>query len=149
MFYSNSYWQDNLLVCLAGDLLKLLDFSSEGHVLLTTYGKLQPPLGKHRLKVSYLCYLVLRCDLILDFYTIILRRIAQFFLEKFVLGIHLHIHYLVPCASALKFLGNIWVTSNYSWFRKWTFLLPLMPSDFVISKICNKFINDVEPKSGC
>lgn len=74
---------------------------------------------------------------------------CSFFLEKFVLGIHLHIHYLVPCASALKFLGNIWVTSNYSWFRKWTFLLPLMPSDFVISKICNKFINDVEPKSGC
>lgn len=74
---------------------------------------------------------------------------CSFFSEKFVLGIHLHIHYLVPCASALKFLGNIWVTSNYSWFRKWTFLLPLMPSDFVISKICNKFINDVEPKSGC
>lgn len=43
-----------LLVCLAGDLLKLLDFSSEDHVLLTTYGKLQPPLGKHRLKVYLL-----------------------------------------------------------------------------------------------
>ncbi|GER36791.1 SIT4 phosphatase-associated family protein [Striga asiatica] len=34
-----------------GDLLKLLDISSEDHVLLTTYGKLQPPLGKHRLKI--------------------------------------------------------------------------------------------------
>ncbi|XP_073129268.1 uncharacterized protein [Henckelia pumila] len=35
-----------------GDLLKLLDVSSEDdHVLLTTYGKLQPPLGKHRLKI--------------------------------------------------------------------------------------------------
>ncbi|KAL0290328.1 UNVERIFIED_CONTAM: Serine/threonine-protein phosphatase 6 regulatory subunit [Sesamum calycinum] len=34
-----------------GDLLKLLDLSSEDHVLLTTYGKLQPPLGKHRLKI--------------------------------------------------------------------------------------------------
>ncbi|KAK6154834.1 hypothetical protein DH2020_009082 [Rehmannia glutinosa] len=34
-----------------GDLLKLLDLSSEEQVLLTTYGKLQPPLGKHRLKI--------------------------------------------------------------------------------------------------
>uniref|UniRef100_A0A5B7AXS8 Putative serine/threonine-protein phosphatase 6 regulatory subunit 2 n=1 Tax=Davidia involucrata TaxID=16924 RepID=A0A5B7AXS8_DAVIN len=34
-----------------GDLLKLLDVSSEENVLLTTYGKLQPPLGKHRLKI--------------------------------------------------------------------------------------------------
>lgn len=34
-----------------GDLLKLLDVSSTENVLLTTYGKLQPPLGKHRLKV--------------------------------------------------------------------------------------------------
>ncbi|XP_073307586.1 uncharacterized protein [Primulina huaijiensis] len=35
-----------------GDLLKLLDVSSkDDHVLLTTYGKLQPPLGKHRLKI--------------------------------------------------------------------------------------------------
>ncbi|KAK9267336.1 hypothetical protein L1049_009760 [Liquidambar formosana] len=34
-----------------GDLLKLLDVSSAESVLLTTYGKLQPPLGKHRLKI--------------------------------------------------------------------------------------------------
>ncbi|XP_058071575.1 uncharacterized protein LOC131220763 isoform X2 [Magnolia sinica] len=34
-----------------GDLLKLLDVSSGETVLLTTYGKLQPPLGKHRLKI--------------------------------------------------------------------------------------------------
>ncbi|CAL1405929.1 unnamed protein product [Linum trigynum] len=34
-----------------GDLLKLLDVSSTDNVLLTTYGKLQPPLGKHRLKI--------------------------------------------------------------------------------------------------
>ncbi|XP_042006837.1 serine/threonine-protein phosphatase 6 regulatory subunit 1-like [Salvia splendens] len=34
-----------------GDLLKLLDISLEERVLLTTYGKLQPPLGKHRLKI--------------------------------------------------------------------------------------------------
>lgn len=34
-----------------GNLLKLLDVSSEENVLLTTYGKLQPPLGKQRLKI--------------------------------------------------------------------------------------------------
>ncbi|XP_047941220.1 serine/threonine-protein phosphatase 6 regulatory subunit 1-like [Salvia hispanica] len=34
-----------------GDLLKLLDISTEDHILLTTYGKLQPPLGKCRLKI--------------------------------------------------------------------------------------------------
>ncbi|XP_040362946.1 uncharacterized protein LOC112166954 isoform X3 [Rosa chinensis] len=34
-----------------GDLLKLLDVSSADNMLLTTYGKLQPPLGKHRLKI--------------------------------------------------------------------------------------------------
>ncbi|KDP34941.1 hypothetical protein JCGZ_09229 [Jatropha curcas] len=33
-----------------GNLLKLLDVSSTENALLTTYGKLQPPLGKHRLK---------------------------------------------------------------------------------------------------
>ncbi|CAN6240939.1 unnamed protein product [Urochloa humidicola] len=34
-----------------GDLLKLLDVSSAEDVLPTTYGSLQPPLGKHRLKI--------------------------------------------------------------------------------------------------
>ncbi|KAJ0980742.1 hypothetical protein J5N97_008997 [Dioscorea zingiberensis] len=34
-----------------GDLLKLLDVSSAESTLLTTYGKLQPPLGIHRLKI--------------------------------------------------------------------------------------------------
>lgn len=34
-----------------GDLLKLLDVSSAENLLPTTYGKLQPPLGKHRLKI--------------------------------------------------------------------------------------------------
>ncbi|WCJ24282.1 Serine/threonine-protein phosphatase 6 regulatory subunit [Euphorbia peplus] len=34
-----------------GDLLKLLAVSSTQDVLFTTYGKLQPPLGKHRLKI--------------------------------------------------------------------------------------------------
>ncbi|XP_068656215.1 uncharacterized protein [Aristolochia californica] len=34
-----------------GELLKLLDVSSSDSMLQTTYGKLQPPLGKHRLKI--------------------------------------------------------------------------------------------------
>ncbi|KAG1331862.1 serine/threonine-protein phosphatase 6 regulatory subunit 3 [Cocos nucifera] len=34
-----------------GDLLKLLDVSSSESILPTTYGTLQPPLGKHRLKI--------------------------------------------------------------------------------------------------
>nr|CAB3488304.1 unnamed protein product [Digitaria exilis] len=34
-----------------GDLLKLLDVLSADNVLPTTYGILQPPLGKHRLKI--------------------------------------------------------------------------------------------------
>ncbi|XP_050221487.1 uncharacterized protein LOC126671741 [Mercurialis annua] len=34
-----------------GNLLKLLEYSSTESILLTTYGKLQPPLGKHRLKI--------------------------------------------------------------------------------------------------
>eukprot|EP00268_Persea_americana_P034172 TRINITY_DN3381_c0_g1_i1.p1 TRINITY_DN3381_c0_g1~~TRINITY_DN3381_c0_g1_i1.p1 ORF type:complete len:752 (-),score=160.43 TRINITY_DN3381_c0_g1_i1:571-2826(-) len=43
-----------------GNLLKLLDVSSSEMALPTTYGKLQPPLGKHRLKiVEFISVLVL------------------------------------------------------------------------------------------
>lgn len=35
----------------AGDLLMLLNVSSDEKVLPTTYGELRPPLGKYRLKV--------------------------------------------------------------------------------------------------
>lgn len=49
--------------CYAGNLLKLLDVSSEESVLLTTYGKLHPPLGKQRLKVLDV-YLTVFCVLI-------------------------------------------------------------------------------------
>ncbi|CAL0334503.1 unnamed protein product [Lupinus luteus] len=42
-----------------GDLLKLLDVSSAENILLTTYGKLQPPLGKHRLKVIEFIWVLL------------------------------------------------------------------------------------------
>ncbi|CAN0898836.1 Serine/threonine-protein phosphatase 6 regulatory subunit 3 [Linum grandiflorum] len=34
-----------------GDLLKLLNVSSDEKILPTTYGQLKPPLGKHRLKI--------------------------------------------------------------------------------------------------
>ncbi|XP_023734628.2 uncharacterized protein LOC111882495 isoform X1 [Lactuca sativa] len=34
-----------------GNLSKLLEVSTDENILLTTYGKLQPPLGKHRLKI--------------------------------------------------------------------------------------------------
>lgn len=37
----------------AGDLLMLLNVSSDEKVLPTTYGELRPPLGKYRLKVGY------------------------------------------------------------------------------------------------
>jgi len=37
----------------AGELLMLLNVSSDEKVLPTTYGELRPPLGKHRLKVSF------------------------------------------------------------------------------------------------
>lgn len=54
-----SLWKKNdsnlttkyVYVFFAGNLLKLLEVSSLENVLPTTYGKLQPPLGKHRLKV--------------------------------------------------------------------------------------------------
>lgn len=35
----------------AGDLLKLLDVSSDEITSQTTYGELRPPLGKHCLKI--------------------------------------------------------------------------------------------------
>ncbi|KAJ1414402.1 SIT4 phosphatase-associated protein family [Sesbania bispinosa] len=43
-----------------GDLLKLLGVSSAENLLLTTFGKLQPPLGKHRLKE----HLLRDCDFV-------------------------------------------------------------------------------------
>jgi len=47
-----------IVFCLsAGELLTLLNVSSDEKVLPTTYGELRPPLGKHRLKVSFYCSL--------------------------------------------------------------------------------------------
>lgn len=42
--------------CFAGDLLTLLNVSSDEKILPTTYGELRPPLGKHRLKVGLFIY---------------------------------------------------------------------------------------------
>ena len=39
-------------IMITGDLLKLLDVAVDETVLPTTYGKLHPPLGTNRLKVS-------------------------------------------------------------------------------------------------
>lgn len=47
---ANAETVDGMLDSL-GDLLKLLDISSSETILATTYGSLQPPLGKHRLKI--------------------------------------------------------------------------------------------------
>ncbi|XP_042476246.1 serine/threonine-protein phosphatase 6 regulatory subunit 3-like isoform X2 [Macadamia integrifolia] len=43
-----------------GDLLMLLDVSSDDRVLQTTYGELRPPLGKHRLKIVEFISVLLR-----------------------------------------------------------------------------------------
>ncbi|KAK9153471.1 hypothetical protein Sjap_000951 [Stephania japonica] len=43
-----------------GDLLVLLDVSSDEKVLSTTYGQLKPPLGKHRLKIVEFIAVLLR-----------------------------------------------------------------------------------------
>lgn len=48
----------NLTVFSAGDLLKLLDVSSDEKVLPTTYGELRPPLGRYRLKVRSLDFTI-------------------------------------------------------------------------------------------
>lgn len=40
--------------CHAGDLLMLLNVSSDQKILPTTFGELRPPLGKHRLKVDFI-----------------------------------------------------------------------------------------------
>ena len=44
----------------AGDLLKLLDVSSDENTLPNTYGELRPPLGKHCLKIVELIIVPLR-----------------------------------------------------------------------------------------
>lgn len=59
VFAANPETVDGMLQRL-GDLLKLLDVSSSETVLPTTYGQLQPPLGKHRLKIVEFIAVLLR-----------------------------------------------------------------------------------------
>lgn len=42
-----------MFLCSAGDLLMLLNVTSDEKILPTPYGELRPPLGKHRLKVYF------------------------------------------------------------------------------------------------
>ncbi|KAG8385216.1 hypothetical protein BUALT_Bualt03G0019100 [Buddleja alternifolia] len=68
-----------------GDLLKLLDISSGDCVLPTTYGKLQPPLGKHRLKIiEFIAVLVAVSSEVVEKELICLgavKRILELFFE--------------------------------------------------------------------
>ncbi|KAL1817102.1 hypothetical protein DCAR_0521514 [Daucus carota subsp. sativus] len=57
--YVNSETVDAMLPKL-GDLLKLLNVSSDAKVLPTTYGELRPPLGKYRLKIVEFIALLLK-----------------------------------------------------------------------------------------
>ncbi|KAG6528648.1 hypothetical protein ZIOFF_010832 [Zingiber officinale] len=49
--YYSQTTMEALQYALPGDLLKLLDVCSSDSAMPTTYGKLQPPLGNHRLKI--------------------------------------------------------------------------------------------------
>lgn len=68
-----------------GNLLKLLDVSAEENVLSTPYGKLQPPLGKHRLKiVEFISVLMTIKSEVAEKELIrlgVLRRILELFFE--------------------------------------------------------------------
>lgn len=48
----------------AGDLLAVLDVSTDDKVLPTTYGHLRPPLGIHRLKVCFTFFLVAEAGIV-------------------------------------------------------------------------------------
>ncbi|XP_057763885.1 uncharacterized protein LOC130985117 [Salvia miltiorrhiza] len=83
-----------------GDLLKLLDISSEDRVLLTTYGKLQPPLGKHRLKIiEFISVLVTVSNEVAEKELIRLgavKRILELFFEyPYNNFLHYHVEHIV------------------------------------------------------
>ncbi|KAL2474943.1 SIT4 phosphatase-associated family protein [Abeliophyllum distichum] len=89
-----------------GDLLKLLDLSFEDHVLLTTYGKLQPPLGKHRLKIiEFISVLVAASSEVAEKEMIRLgavKRILELFFEyPYNNFLHHHVeHIIVSCLES-------------------------------------------------
>ncbi|KAI3455938.1 hypothetical protein Pfo_012601 [Paulownia fortunei] len=90
-----------------GDLLKLLDISSEDHVLLTTYGKLQPPLGKHRLKIiEFISVLVAVSSEVAEKELIRLgavKRIFELFFEyPYNNFLHYHVEHIVTSCLESK-----------------------------------------------
>ncbi|KAL6546321.1 hypothetical protein OROMI_022042 [Orobanche minor] len=90
-----------------GDLLKLLDISYEGHILLTTYGKLQPPLGKHRLKIiEFISVLVAVSSEVAEKELIFLgalKRILELFFEyPYNNFLHYHVEHIVTSCLESK-----------------------------------------------
>ncbi|KAB2613262.1 serine/threonine-protein phosphatase 6 regulatory subunit 3-B-like [Pyrus ussuriensis x Pyrus communis] len=89
-----------------GDLLKLLDVSTADNVLLTTYGKLQPPLGQHRLKIVEFIAVLLRVggetvEKELIRLGAIQRILALFFKYPFNNFVHHHIeNIIVSCLES-------------------------------------------------
>ncbi|KAL6561919.1 hypothetical protein OROGR_002926 [Orobanche gracilis] len=90
-----------------GDLLKLLDISYEGHILMTTYGKLQPPLGKHRLKIiEFISVLVAVSSEVAEKELIFLgalKRILELFFEyPYNNFLHYHVEHIVTSCLESK-----------------------------------------------
>ncbi|KAL6567258.1 hypothetical protein OROGR_000926 [Orobanche gracilis] len=90
-----------------GDLLKLLDISYVGHILLTTYGKLQPPLGKHRLKIiEFISVLVAVSSEVAEKELIFLgalKRIIELFFEyPYNNFLHYHVEHIVTSCLESK-----------------------------------------------
>ncbi|KAH6790165.1 SIT4 phosphatase-associated family protein [Perilla frutescens var. frutescens] len=89
-----------------GDLLKLLDISSGDHILLTTYGKLQPPLGKHRLKIiEFISVLVTVSNEVAEKELIQLGAVKQilelFFEYPYNNFLHYHVeHIVISCLES-------------------------------------------------
>ncbi|KAI3466866.1 hypothetical protein Pfo_023529 [Paulownia fortunei] len=103
-----------------GDLLKLLDLSSEEHVLVTTYGKLQPPLGKHRLKIiEFISVLVAVSSEVAEKELIRLgavERILELFFEyPYNNFLHHHVeHIVISCLGSknLQFVEHLLCECN-------------------------------------
>ncbi|KAL8217835.1 hypothetical protein R6Q57_021208 [Mikania cordata] len=88
-----------------GSLLKLLDVLAEENVLFTTYGKLQPPLGKNRLKIIEFISVLMTVSSEAAETELIhlgaLKRILELFFEyPYNNFIHLHIEQIIN--SCLK-----------------------------------------------
>ncbi|GFP95963.1 serine/threonine-protein phosphatase 6 regulatory subunit 3 [Phtheirospermum japonicum] len=89
------------------DLLKLLDISPEGRILLTTYGKLQPPLGKQRLKIiEFISVLVAVSSEVAEKELVRLgavKRILELFFEyPFNNFLHYHVEHIISSCLESK-----------------------------------------------